>query len=203
MQLTWLGHHSFKIVYERRVIYIDPYQGEYDASASLVLISKNDYDHWSRSVLKQIMVDDTHIIAEKEVAKELYGCRSFSPGEFIVFEDGTRVQATKAILKRRKETIESLGWLLTIEGKTLYFAGDTDVVADGVHDPDLAILPVGGTWTMNAKAAAAAAKIINPKHALPAHYGKTAGTKDDALLFKELAAPIDVIILAPGQSLDL
>ena len=62
---------------------------------------------------------------------------------------------------------------------------------------DVVIIPVGGTNTMNAKEAASAVKLIKPKTAVPIHYGKTEGTMDDALYFKELVEEekINVMIL--------
>jgi L-ascorbate metabolism protein UlaG (beta-lactamase superfamily) len=191
------------IEYADKVIYIDPYEGEYDKAANLVLFTKDSYDHFSRDVLKKISVDGTHVFGPKEVAHDLLGCRPFVPGENITFEDNTKLQAIEAIINRRNLHAESLGWLLTIEKKTLYFTGDTDIVPANLH-PDVVIIPVGGTFTMGAKAAAEAVKFMKPKHAIPTHYGKTAGTVDDADVFKELLeGDVDVMILTPGRGVPL
>ncbi len=204
MRLTWLGHHSFKLESNGRTIYLDPYAGEYSGFANLILISKNDYDHFSHAIVKKLMVDGTHIIGTKEVASELYGCRPFVPGDEITFEDNTKIKAVKALIKRRNMTSESLGWLITIENKTLYFAGDTDEIPEKLGTPDIVLISVGGTWTMSAKKAALAVNIIKPKLAIPTHYGSTSGTRDDAELFKELVEPpIKVEILDVDRSITL
>ena len=204
MLLTWFGHSSFMIEYGNKVIYIDPYEGDYEKAADLVLITKESYDHVSRSILKKITVDNTHVFGPKEIASEVLGCRPFVPNEHITFEDNTKIQATAAIINRRDFHAESLGWLLTIEGKTLYFTGDTDVLPAKVGNPYAVIIPVGGTFTMSTKAAVQAVKLLKPKHAIPTHYGKTAGTTDDADVFKELLeGETDVIILQPGKGVPL
>ena len=98
---------------------------------------------------------------------------------------------------------ESMGWLVTVEKKTLYFTGDTDLT-DEVRraKADVVIIPVGGTYTMKAKDAAEAVNIINPKIAIPTHYGHTAGTQDDAELFRELCNT-HVIVLEIGKPLKI
>lgn len=191
------------IEYGDKVIYVDPYEGEYQKAANLVLLTKDAYDHFSRDVLKRISVDGTHVFGPKEVARDLLGCRPFAPNEAMTFEDDTKIQAIAAVINRRNLHEESLGWLVTIEKKTLYFTGDTDVVPANVH-PDVVIIPVGGTFTMGAKAAAEAVRFMKPKRAIPTHYGKTAGTQDDADVFKELLeGEVEVMILTPGKGVPL
>ena len=202
MHLTWLGHDSFKIEYSDKVIYLNPYAGGpeiYVKQANLILISKNAYDHWSREVINKILGDNTHIFGPVEVSSELFGCRTFTPGESLTFEDGTRIQAVLAKIVRRDSSEQSLGWLITVEKKTLYFTGDSDVTEELREiKADVVIIPVGGTF--KAKDAAEAVNIINPQMAIPTHYGHTAGTQDDAELFRELCRT-QVVLLEKGNPL--
>jgi L-ascorbate metabolism protein UlaG (beta-lactamase superfamily) len=196
MHLTWFGHHSFKLEFADKVIYIDPYAGDlswYDKTASLILISKEDFDHFNRSIVKKISGDNTHIIGSVDVARELYGCRPLRAGEHITFEDGTTIQAIPAKIERRTTVRESIGWLLTIEKKNYYFTGDTDILP-ATLDVDTILVPVGSTWSMKPKHAAAAVKLLNPKRAIPLWYA----SKDDAELFSELVS-VPVILLTPGK----
>lgn len=208
MRLTWFGHHSFRIEYADKALYLDPYAGEpewYDRHANLVLISKDDYDHWSRVLLAKITIDGTHVFGPPEVSREILGCQAFAPGESLTFEDNTMVLATDAVSGARAATEHSLGWLLAIEGKRVYFAGDTSTTPNLLNiKADIVVIPVG-TLAMNAKAAAEAVKIIKPRVAIPTHYGRLSGTLDDAELFKELvetSRETQVVILEPGKGVE-
>ncbi|MBI4150739.1 MBL fold metallo-hydrolase [Candidatus Woesearchaeota archaeon] len=201
MHLTWFGHSSFKLEYQDKVIYIDPSAGNlewYDKQASLILISKDEYEHFNRSIVKKISGDNTHIIGGVDVASELYGCRPLRAGEHITFEDETTIQAMPAKIERRTTTRESIGWLLTIEKKNYYFTGDTDILPARL-DVDTVLVPVGSTWSMKAKHAATAVKLLNPKRAIPLWYA----SRDDAELFSELVQPVEVVILMPGKEVQL
>lgn len=208
MLLTWFGHGSFRLEYENKVVYLDPYAGEqnwYDKPANLVLISKNDYDHWSRALLNKIVVDGTHIFGPADVASEIFGCRTFAPGEFISFDDGTRVQATAAVVRRRNLMSESLGWVVTIGKQTVYFVGDSDILPAMAHvKADIVVVPVGGTWTMSAKDAIAVVKTITPRVAIPAHYGSQSGTIDDAEVFREgIDNTTTVLLMQPNREVNV
>jgi L-ascorbate metabolism protein UlaG (beta-lactamase superfamily) len=209
MLLTWFGHGSFRIEYEGKILYLDPYAGDrewYDKSANLVLISKNDYDHWNRELLSKITVDGTHVFGSADVAREIFGCKAFAPGDSISFEDGTRIQATSAIVRRRNVVEESLGWLVTIGRQTVYFVGDSDPLPQmGNVKADVVVIPVGGMWTMSAKDAILVVKKIAPRVAIPAHYGTQSGTIDDAELFREAVEPsfTNVLLLQPNREVTL
>ena len=68
-----------------------------------------------------------------------------------------------------------------------------------LRDIDVALLPVGGTYTMNATEAAEATNHIKPKQAIPYHWGDIVGDRNDAERFAELAE-CEVKILTPGES---
>ena len=78
------------------------------------------------------------------------------------------------------------GYVATLDGVSVYFAGDTDQIPEmAAIECDVALLPVSGTYVMTAEEAAEAAKVIQPQVAVPMHYGAgVAGTSDDALVFQ-------------------
>jgi L-ascorbate metabolism protein UlaG (beta-lactamase superfamily) len=82
-----------------------------------------------------------------------------------------------------------VGYVVEIEGARIYHAGDTDLIEElkELKNIDIALLPVGGTYTMDAKEAARAVDLIKPKIAIPMHYGKIVGDEDDAILFQKSA----------------
>jgi L-ascorbate metabolism protein UlaG (beta-lactamase superfamily) len=97
-----------------------------------------------------------------------------------------------------------VGFVIEVGSKRIYYAGDTDMTDEmkALKDTDVALLPVGGKYTMNAEEAAGAARDIKPKLAVPYHYGDIVGSGDDAEKFKQDAA-CEVKVLKPGQSVGL
>ena len=83
-----------------------------------------------------------------------------------------------------------MGFDLNVRGERLYHSGDTDVIPemDGVAGVDVALLPVSGTYVMTAEEAAEAARRIQPRVAVPMHWGEHIGTREDAEAFAEQGA---------------
>ena len=90
-----------------------------------------------------------------------------------------------------------LGYIIIINDKRYYIAGDTDITDENKQVKcDIAFLPIGGTYTMDYKEAATLANIIKPSVVIPIHYGSIVGKKEDAKKLKELVNnDIDVNIL--------
>ena len=82
-----------------------------------------------------------------------------------------------------------VGYELNLWGERLYHSGDTDVIPemDSVTGVDVALLPVSGTYVMTPQEAAEAARRIQPRVAVPMHWGEHLGTMDDARAFAERA----------------
>jgi len=104
---------------------------------------------------------------------------------------------------------EAAGIVIELEdGKKIYFAGDTCVFGDmqligRIYAPDLAVLPIGGHFTMDPREAAVACELLGVKRVVPSHYGTfplLAGTPDE---LKRLAAGVDVQAIEPGGSVEL
>ena len=78
--------------------------------------------------------------------------------------------------------------MIEIDGARIYHAGDTDFIPEmsQLKNIDIALLPIGGTYTMNAEEAAKATEAIKPKIAVPMHYGSIVGSESDAKKFKQL-----------------
>lgn len=101
------------------------------------------------------------------------------------------------------------GFLLHLEGKTIYHAGDTGLFGDmkliGEYTPvDLAMLPIGDNFVMGPDDAVEAAKFVRAKHVIPMHYDTFDIIRQDPELFKEkLAGIAQCTILPPGQSFEI
>ncbi|MEA3514014.1 MAG: MBL fold metallo-hydrolase [Nanoarchaeota archaeon] len=210
MKIQWLGHSSFKIKAGHKIIYIDPYAGEdYTEKADIVLVSHAHYDHSSREKITQIRVDDTIVLTTKDNVAAIDG-ESFSSGDTRKIEDITITAIPAYNLEKEFHPKENpgLGFIIRFDGKSVYHAADTDMIPE-MKDlrPTVALLPVGGIYTMNAKEAAIAAERIMPHIVIPMHYGAgIVGKIDDAELFKELVEinqDITARILKEGEEIEI
>jgi L-ascorbate metabolism protein UlaG (beta-lactamase superfamily) len=195
-KIKWLGHASIRIEAEK-IIYIDPWKIKGGQKADLILISHSHHDHLSPADIRKIRKEDTVIIAAGDAAVQLSGdVRALKPGDKVTIE-GITVEAVPAynIGKPYHPKVNQwIGFIITVEGKTIYYGGDTDMIPE-MKDikADIWILPVGGTYTMTAKEAAAVINMIRPEVAIPIHYGDLAGTFEDAVTFKQLCkAPVEI-----------
>lgn len=203
--IQWLGHASFKICHEDTVIYIDPWKlKESPHDATLVFVSHSHYDHYSPEDIAKVSGQDTKLIASADVvAKEKAG-EAIMPGLMIELE-GVRVRGVAAYNPNKQfhpKANNWVGFIIEIGSKRIYYAGDTDLTEEmkAFKDIDIVLLPVGGTYTMNAEEAAEAAKHIKPKQAIPYHWGDIVGRRSDAERFAELAE-CEVKILKAGESI--
>ena len=210
-EFHWTGHDGFRIADNKntRVIYIDPYQlsnkhkGKKDAD--IILISHNHFDHLSSEDLNGVANNNTTIVTAKECSDKLQDFLSnriiaLMPGEKTVVRDIT-IEAIRAYNTNKKfhpKEDNKIGFVISIDNHRIYHAGDTDIIPEmeGLN-PDIALLPVSGTYVMTAdEAARATNEIIKPsKVAIPMHYGTIVGSKEDADKFKTLVTVCRVVIL--------
>ena len=200
-KLRWLGHSSFKIIGEK-IIVIDPYQIEEGISADIILITHNHYDHLSPEDLRKIRGEHTQIVIPASSAGGLSGnVKTVEPGDLLNLE-GIEIQVVPSYnIDKRFHPKEKnyVGYVVTVDGVSYYHAGDTDLIPE-MKDikADVALLPVGGTYTMDAEEAARAAKDIQPRVAIPMHWGSIIGGRKDAERFRDLC-DCDVVILEKGE----
>ena len=109
---------------------------------------------------------------------------------------------------------EAAGYIIEFEnGFKIYHAGDTSLMGDmrsiigDFHKPDLAILPIGGVFTMGPKEAAFACKLIEPKYAIPEHFGTFPVLVQSADEFvkhaKHYAPKTKTLVLHPGERISI
>jgi len=202
--IHWLGHASFRIENDK-TIYTDPYElkGK-PPKADLVLITHDHFDHFSPNDVAKVTKDDTVFVTIAAVAKRLKGdVRVVKPGESLTVL-GIPIETVPAynVTKFRSPGVpfhpkESghVGFIITVGGQRIYHAGDTDVIPEMDDiEADIALLPVGGTYTMTADEAAQAANKIKPKVAIPMHHSAIVGSVKDAQRFRDLCE-MEVVIL--------
>jgi len=198
-KISWLGHDGFRIDAEK-TIYFDPYSISGGPAADLILISHDHFDHCSPEDVAKIQGSRTVIVTENDSAKKLSGdVRLMKPGDVLTVDD-VKITATPSYNTDKDfhpKKNNWLGFIIDVEGLKIYHAGDTDFIPEmrGL-DVDIALLPVSGTYVMTADEAVKAALAINPRLAIPMHYGAIVGGEEDALDFKQaLEGKIEVLVL--------
>jgi L-ascorbate metabolism protein UlaG (beta-lactamase superfamily) len=198
-KISWLGHDGFRID-GSKTIYIDPYQISDGPEADLILITHEHFDHCSPEDVAKVQHSGSVVITEKDSASKLSGdVRVVTVGESLSF-DNIQIEAVPAYNTNKDFHPKSKGWLgfiVDIDGVKVYHAGDTDFIPEmNDFNTDIALLPVSGTYVMTADEAVEAALAINPKIAIPMHYGAIVGGGSDATKFKDaLEGKIEVHIL--------
>ncbi|MHB1354489.1 MAG: MBL fold metallo-hydrolase [Anaerolineae bacterium] len=200
--IHWLGHASFRIELGGMVVYIDPWKLRNPVLADLVLITHDHRDHLSEEDVARIIKPETVILcAAKGVGKLAGDVRAVEPGLSMQVGDASvqTVPAYNISKMFHPQKAAYVGYILTLAGMSIYHAGDTDLIPEmaGITC-DVALLPIGGTYTMDATIAAKALTVIQAKIAVPMHWGDLVGSRKDAELFARLApAGVEVTLLNP------
>jgi L-ascorbate metabolism protein UlaG (beta-lactamase superfamily) len=202
IDIKWLGHSGF-LIKNSKVIYIDPYQiKENSEKADLIFITHSHYDHCSVADMQKIVQEGTKIIMTADCQSKI--TRFDVPINMEIIEPNQEMELGEIkvstlpsynIDKHFHPKDESwVGYLIKMNDVLVYHPGDCDLIPEmqkltGYKQPGkefVALLPVGGRFTMNAEEAAEAAKLIKPTIAIPMHFGSIVGSKDDAQEFKEI-----------------
>jgi len=206
VEIKWLGHSGFLIAPKagnKKIIYIDPYNiKEGTEKADLILITHSHYDHCSVADMKKVIKEGTKIIIPADSQSKItrfnipINIEIVEPGDELNF-GYIKISVLPAYNIDKPFHPKGEGWmsyLIKIGSVFIYHAGDTDVIPEmqkltGYHQADkkiVALLPVGGRFTMSAEEAAEAASLIKPWLAVPMHYGGVVGAIDDAEEFLRL-----------------
>ena len=177
-----------------KTIYIDPFSidGE-PKDADIIFVTHTHGDHFSIADIKKVIKSDTVLVVpadgvENAMKAGFKNVTSIVPSKAYKV-DGisfATIPSYNIDKEYHKKDSNWVGYIVNLNGNTYYAAGDTDVIPemDGVK-ADVAFLPVGGTYTMTAAQAAAAANIIKPLVAVPIHFADIVGTVEDAQKFVE------------------
>ena len=177
------------------IIYFDPYKinKEYH-DADIIFITHSHYDHYSPLDIKKVIKDNTIIACPEDVKEELLKLDIKNIIEVVPNKD-------YEVLNIKFKTIPAyninknfhpkennwLGYLINYNNVKYYIAGDTDITEENKNIIcDVVFVPIGGTFTMDYKEAASLINEIQPKIAVPTHYGLIVGNKDDGIKFSKL-----------------
>ena len=205
VNIQWLDHSSVKIWSRHHVVYVDPRNipaAPHDAD--IVLVTHTHSDHFSPSDITRVSTADTILLAPPDVIASYGSGQALAPGQTREL-DGVIVTGVPAYNTNKPNHPRAnnwLGYIVELASKRIYCAGDTDLIEEmkTLGDIDVAILPAGGSFTMNALEAAQATAYIQPQLAIPYHWGQIVGTLRDAETFARFAA-CEVKIMGSGEIL--
>ena len=185
--------NSIRIKSDVGTIYIDPFKIDDEAhDADYILITHDHYDHFSPEDIDKIKKDDTVLVVpEKMEAKAIKESgikeiETVKPGTYHEFGnlELETIPMYNILKPFHPKAAGWVGYILKINGKRIYIAGDTDATKEAKEVIcDIALVPIGGTYTMDAKKAAELVNEINPEVAIPTHYGSIVGKLSDAKVF--------------------
>ena len=189
-----LIHSCIKFDFEN-IIYFDPFKLDKDYNdADFIFITHSHYDHFSEEDILKVKKENTKIIVPEDLYNKCLDL-GFKKEDILVvlpnktynidninFDTIPAYNVNKAFHPKENNWV---GYILNLDGTRYYIAGDTDITEENKKVIcDVALVPIGGTYTMTAKEAAELINIINPKVAIPTHYGTIVGKKEDADIFK-------------------
>jgi L-ascorbate metabolism protein UlaG (beta-lactamase superfamily) len=206
--ITWTGHAGFKILHGNKKMYIDPYKlsNKYENifDADIVLITHNHFDHLSIEDLKNIINERTVIVSAQECLSQI---KSLKVKDLIGIDprdneklDDLVVEAVPAYNVNKDfhpKDDKKIGFIIKFGNDRIYHTGDSDIIPEMKDtNPTIVLIPVSGTYVMTAEEASKAVnELINPKIAIPMHYGTIVGNKEDAIRFSELVTVCETKIL--------
>ena len=189
------------------VIYFDSFKIEKNYNdADVIFITHDHYDHYSEEDIDRVVKEDTIIVAPEDLETKLLkkgwkeeNIITVRPNESYTVKNVEFKTIPAYNINKQFHPKENawVGYILEIEGITYYIAGDTDITEENKKVKcDVALVPVGGTYTMDYKEAAELINEIKPKVAVPTHYGSIVGSKKDGIRFSKLVNPeIEVEVL--------
>ncbi len=205
--LTWLGHASFELNLEGSIVYLDPWFDQKPRQitrvvpslvknvddikkADYIFISHEHFDHCDPfDVTRIIERTNATVVAPGESLALLVDVHprrkvEVKQGDEFVLHD----LSIKAVSARHPQSIDPVGYVLEKKGKSIYFAGDTYEFREMSDiDVDVALLPIGGTFTTDVLGAVNSLKKIKASFAIPMHFNTFEKIKADPQDFAQRA----------------
>ena len=206
MDIKVLCHSSIKIESEGKIIYFDPFRIKEDKNdADIIAITHSHYDHFSEEDINKVKNEKTKILVTSDLLDRTLELGFKKENITIVLPNnlytvlGIEISTIPAYNTNKKfhpKDNNWVGYLLRLENQVIYISGDTDITEENKKVKcDIALVPIGGTYTRTYDEAAELINIIRPKLVIPTHYAEIVGEKEEAKKFQRLiSSSINVIV---------
>ncbi|MGA2623350.1 MAG: MBL fold metallo-hydrolase [Bacteroidota bacterium] len=192
LSIYFVGHGSLMFEFSGKTVHVDPWSrlADYGSlpKADLILITHHHPDHLDSGAIAAVSKDGTHIILTGAAYELLKKGTVMKNGDTLTVE-GIKIEAvpaynTTAGRDQFHPKGRDNGYIITIAGKRIYIAGDTENIPEmaEIRNIDIAFLPMNQPYTMLPEQVADAAKMIHPRILYPYHYGDTDAAKLQKLL---------------------
>lgn len=197
MNNIYINCHSSIKFNDKKVVYFDPYKIEDKINdADMIFITHDHYDHFDEESIYKIINDNTIIVVPENVTHK---CLSMGINKDNIVSvlpnntyniDGITIETIPSYNIGKKFHPKENNWcgyIITLNNIRYYIAGDTDITNENKKVKcDVALVPIGGTYTMDYIKAAELVNIIKPNIVIPTHYACIVGSIEDGYKFKEL-----------------
>ena len=186
LKIFFVGHASLFLTFGGKVVHVDPVEAEGDYArfpkADLILVTHEHFDHLDPEALKVLRKDGTKVVVSRSCAGKVQDALVMNNGDRTTVA-GFAIEAVPAynIVHKRPDGNpfhpkgQGNGYVITIGGKRIYIAGDTEPIPEmaALKDIDIAFLPMNLPYTMSPEMTAEAARTIRPRILYPYHFGNT------------------------------
>lgn len=199
MKIKVLCHSSIKIETQGKIIYSDPFRiKEAKNDADIIVITHSHYDHFSEEDILKVKNEKTKILVTSDLLDRTLELGFKEENITMVMPNNSykildieinTIPAYNTNKKFHPKENKWVGYILVIENKRVYIAGDTDATEENKNVKcDIALVPVGGTYTMTYEEAAELVNIIKPGETIPMHYAEIVGDIQDGIKFSKLVS---------------
>ncbi|MHA2391657.1 MAG: MBL fold metallo-hydrolase [Promethearchaeota archaeon] len=204
LQIEWLGHAAFRVkTGSGRVIYLDPYQiKEGEEKADIIVSSHSHFDHFHSESIQKLMKEDTIVLGPESIASNLkeFDGKAIKLGDSFDYKD-LSIELMPSYNIKKPNHPKANGWAGTIlrsGGKSVYHAGDTERIPEmkslANKNITVALIPCGGTYTMDFDEATDSAVDIQPEIAVPMHnWNKDLNEFKDLLNKKDPKIKVEIL----------
>jgi len=213
LSIDWLGHAAFRVkTFSGRVIYLDPYQiKDGEEKADIIISTHSHPDHFDSRSIKKLMKEDTVVLGPESIASNLkqFKGQPIKLGDTFDYKD-LSIELIPSYNIKKPNHPKSSGWagiIVRSGDKSVYHAGDTERIPEmkelAKKNITVALIPCGGTYTMDFDEATDSAVDIQPKIAVPMHnWGKDLNNFKELLVKKDANIKVE-ILTEGGESLKI
>ncbi|MDE6748661.1 MAG: MBL fold metallo-hydrolase [Lachnospiraceae bacterium] len=184
-------------------VYFDPFEVESEKhDADVIFITHEHHDHFDPGSITKVKKESTILVAPKSMKDKVISESGIAPEKCVFMEPGEKqeqgeimIEAVPAYNKMKPFHTKGknwIGYIVKMDNICYYVAGDTDVNEDIKKvQCDVALIPIGGHFTMDKKQAANYIADLKPKAVIPTHYGSIIGNKSDGQDFMKALDQLD------------